>query len=48
MDWMTDIILLISWAAVIIIAVAPSSRAKKIQELEGRIEELEKELKENK
>lgn len=48
MDWLRETIPYISWAAVIIILFVPSSKAKKLKELEHRVEQLEKEVQKSK
>lgn len=44
MDWLTDIVPYIMWIIVIVVLFLPSSRGKKIKELEHRIEELERKV----
>ena len=42
MEWIKEILPYITWIALIITVFAPSSKSKKIKELENRIVELEK------
>ncbi|WP_297637342.1 hypothetical protein [uncultured Clostridium sp.] len=47
MEWVTEIMPYITWIIVIAILFLPSSRSKKIKELESRVRELEKKIDKN-